>query len=105
MTTGTIGAVARPGSTPRSWAPAVLAVVGRPRLWPTAVRVVRRLVRPGWARRWPLLPVPDPAYLRFRMLTAYGDERAVPAAHDVVTYLEWCRAWDANPRLRGGARR
>lgn len=69
------------------------------------MRLVRRLARPGWAGSWPPLPTPDPTYLRFRMATAYGDERAVPTPDDVVTYLEWCRAWDANPRLGGGGRK
>ncbi len=82
-----------------------MAVLSRPTLWPTTLRLVRRLARPGWARSWPPLPTPDPAYLRFRMLTAYGDERAAPDPDDVVGYLEWCRAWDSNARLGGGARK
>jgi hypothetical protein len=69
---------------------AALAVARRPRLWGVAVRQTRRLARPGWWRRWPPLPLPDPSYLRFRLQTAYGDDRP-PAAGDVVAYLEWCR--------------
>ena len=45
----------------------------------------------GWWRRWPPLPRPDPAYLRFRMQTAYGDPSAMPSARELVEYLEWCR--------------
>jgi len=56
------------------------------------------LIRTGWAfrrRAWwktaPFLPVPDPAYLRWRMYTAYGDERAVPPVDDVVRFARWRR--------------
>jgi hypothetical protein len=72
----------------------VLAVVRRPRLWPTALRQARRTTPRGWWRRRPFLPVPSGEYLRFRLLTQYGDSAAKPAPHDVVTYLEWCRAWE-----------
>jgi hypothetical protein len=69
-------------------------VVARPRLWPTAARQVGRLARPGWWRRPPFLPVPDRAYLRFRLVTAYGgDGRRPPDPGDVLAYLRWCRAW------------
>ena len=71
--------------------PAALAVAVRPRLWGVAIAQVLRLAGPGWWRRWPPLPLPDPAYLRFRMQTAYGDPEAPPRAEDVVAYLEWCR--------------
>lgn len=70
---------------------ALLAVAVRPRLWPVAARQVRRLARPGWWHRWPLLPIPDPAYLRFRMETAYGDDARAPDPDDLVAYLQWCR--------------
>ena len=68
-----------------------LAVAARPWLWPTALRQARRLVAPGWWRRPPFVPRPDRAYLRFRTETQYGGDGAVPAAADVVSYLEWCR--------------
>jgi hypothetical protein len=66
------------------------AVLARPALWGTAVVQLLRLARPGWWRRWPPLPLPDPAYLRFRLQTQYGEERE-PEPGDVVAYLEWCR--------------
>ena len=50
------------------------------------------LAGPGWWRHRPFLPLPDPAYLRFRMETAYGgtgDQQPRPA--DLLTYLRWCR--------------
>ena len=70
---------------------AVLAVAVRPRLWPTAVRQVFVLAAPGWWRRRPFLPLPDPGYLRFRLQTAYGDPDRAPDPKDVVAYLRWCR--------------
>jgi len=46
--------------------------------------------RPGWWHRPPFLPVPDEAYVRFRLQTAYG-QRGEPHPEDVVSYLRWCR--------------
>jgi hypothetical protein len=71
---------------------AVRAVLAHPTLWSTGIRQVRILARPGWWRRPPFLPVPDPSYLRFRLETAYGgagDHPPEPA--DVVAYLRWLR--------------
>lgn len=70
------------------------AVLPRPSLWLTALRVVLRLAAPGWWRRWPPLPVPPVGYWRFRLVTAYGgdgDPNLVSPA-DVVSYLRWCRS-------------
>jgi hypothetical protein len=41
------------------------------------------------------LPVPDPDYFRFRMLTQYGDADHAPEPADVVAYLHWCRSYRA----------
>jgi hypothetical protein len=81
-----------------TWVRAAGAVLVRPTLWATAIVQVLRLARPGWWHRWPLLPLPDRDYLRFRMVTAYGDPDRPPEPLDVVTYLHWCRAW---PRVAG----
>lgn len=70
---------------------AALAVAVRPSLWFTALRQVLVLARPGWWSRPPRLPLPDREYLRFRLVTAYGDPDRSPEPHDVVTYLHWCR--------------
>jgi hypothetical protein len=70
---------------------AALAVAVRPHLWSIAMVQLHRLSPSGWWRRWPPLPVPDPAYLRFRAETAYGDPSRPPEASDVVAYLNWCR--------------
>jgi hypothetical protein len=68
---------------------AVAAVATRPRLWPAALRQARALVVPGWWRRRPFLPVPDRAWLRFRMTTAYGDPGAGIDVEDLLTWLAW----------------
>jgi len=72
---------------------ALVAVVRRPSLWATGVRQLLVLAPPGWWRRAPWLPLPDAAYLRFRMQTMYGDDGHEPEAEDLITYLRWCRAW------------
>jgi len=81
-----------------STARAVAGVIRRPRLWTTALREAHLLARPGWWRRWPPVPLPEDHYLRFRLLTAYGDAEAAAPAGDLVAYLEWCRRMQA---LRG----
>ena len=72
------------------WLRAGVAVARRPGLWPTAVAQAVRLARPGWWKRPPFLPAPDPDYVRFRLQTAYGS-RGTPAVGDLVAYLKWCR--------------
>lgn len=76
----------------RGAGPIVAAVARRPSLWPTALRQWRRLVPGGWWRRRPFLPVPPGEYLRFRLLTQYGDNEHVVEPADVVNYLLWCRS-------------
>jgi hypothetical protein len=77
----------------RWWWRVTVAVLGRPALWFTALGQVGRLARPRWWRRWPLLPVPDREYLRFRLQTQYGDPDREPEPADVVAYLRWCREY------------
>ncbi len=79
-------------TTASFWVAVATAVIRRPALWATAAVQVRRLARPGWWRQRPFLPVPDAAYLRFRLETQYGNDRS-PEPADVVTYLRWCRAF------------
>ena len=79
------------------WTRVAAAVARRPELWATAVVQVTRLAPNGWWRRPPFLPVPDRAWMRFRLRTAYGDPDHLPEPADVVGWLEWCRSWD---RLR-----
>ena len=42
-----------------------------------------------WFLRLPFLPIPSAPYMRWRMYTAYGDERAVPPVQDVIRYARW----------------
>jgi hypothetical protein len=83
-------AAPRWGATARA---TVRAVAGHPSLWPVAASSVFRLARRGWWRRWPPVPLPDEAYWRFRLETAYGGTRpdSDPSADDVRSYLRWCR--------------
>jgi hypothetical protein len=76
------------------WVRIGVAIAARPELWPTAWRQVRRLAAPGWWRRAPFLPVPSGAYLRFRVVTQYGETQRVPSPGDVLNYLAWCRRWE-----------
>ena len=78
---------------------AAVALFAHPGLWGTAVRQVLVLATNGWWKRSPYLPLPDAAYLRFRLQTAYGDPDHDPEPHDVISYLHWCRAW---PKVTAG---
>jgi hypothetical protein len=71
----------------------IAAVVAHPRLWPTAVRQGSRLVPNRWWTRAPYLPVPSRSYVRFRLLTQYGETPHRPEPDDVLNYLRWCRDW------------
>lgn len=101
-----VASVGSRGGTDRSWlAPAVAAVAVRPALWGTALRQLLALADPGWLRRRPHLPLPPAPYLRFRLVTAYGDPEASPTPADVVAYLSWCREERRRDRDRRGSSR
>ncbi|MEO8908714.1 MAG: hypothetical protein ABI408_00610 [Gemmatimonadaceae bacterium] len=61
----------------------------RPQLVIDLFRVTWRFRPIGWYRTFPFLPLPDPAYLRWRMYTAYGDYEAVPTAGEIERYARW----------------
>jgi len=72
------------------------ALRSRPDLWPTAIASYRSLLPNRWWRTRPFLPLPDPDWLRFRLVTAYGGDGTVDggvASDDLVLWLEWRRAW------------
>jgi hypothetical protein len=79
----------------RSW----LSLTGRltwrglinPRLGLDLLRTVWAFRRRRWWAQAPYLPLPDRAYLRWRMYTAYADESAVPPLEDVVRFARWRR--------------
>jgi hypothetical protein len=62
-----------------------------PALAADLLRVAWRFRRREWYRRPPFLPVPDRAYLAWRMHTAYGDHHAVPPVDDIERYARWAR--------------
>ena len=78
-----------------SWTALALRLTARaalnPRLALDLLRTVWAFRRRGWWRRPPFLPMPDRAYLRWRMYTAYGDEAAVPPLGDVIGFARWRR--------------
>ena len=86
----------------KALAVAALAVLRHPSLWATAAGQLWRMTPARWWRRPPFLPLPDRAYLQFRLHTMYGDDRAAPDAEDVVAYLRWCRAFP-RPKARSAA--
>lgn len=70
-------------------------VLRRPDLWPTALRQARRMAPEAWWRTPPFLPVPDGAWLRFRLEAQYGGGAVGPVdPSDIVRWLEWARAYD-----------
>ena len=75
----------------RGWMPVARAVATRPRLWVTALRQAVALAPTRWWHARPPLPTPHSAYLRFRLVTQYGDPSHRPEPADVVAYLDWCR--------------
>jgi hypothetical protein len=61
----------------------------RPALAADLLRVAWRFRSRRWYMRFPFLPLPDRAYVRWRMYTAYGDYDAIPPAQDVERYARW----------------
>ncbi|MCP3987738.1 MAG: hypothetical protein GY724_01575 [Actinomycetia bacterium] len=68
------------------------AVIRRPRLWGTTIAAARSHLPSSWWRRRPFMPLPDRAWMRFRIETAYGGDGSAPLqVDDVITWLEWHR--------------
>jgi hypothetical protein len=68
-----------------------LRAIVNPRLALDLARLAWSFRARDWYRRPPFLPLPPRDYLRWRMLTAYGDEAAVPPLEDVVRFARWRR--------------
>ncbi|HEV2750779.1 MAG TPA: hypothetical protein VGV12_09690 [Gemmatimonadales bacterium] len=68
-----------------------LRALANPRLALDLLRLVWSFRARDWYRRAPFLPLPPADYVRWRMFTAYGDERAVPPLDDVVRFARWRR--------------
>lgn len=80
---------------PQSWSSLTLRLAGRAAVNPVLARDLLRTAwafrRRDWWRRPPFLPLPDPAYLAWRMYTAYGSESAIPPVRDVIGFARWRR--------------
>lgn len=78
-----------------SWGSLTLALslraLMRPRLALDLIAAAWAFRRRGWWSIPPFLPLPDRAYLRWRMYTAYGDEEAVPPLRDIERFVRWRR--------------
>ncbi|HEY6947561.1 MAG TPA: hypothetical protein VI297_01990 [Gemmatimonadales bacterium] len=78
-----------------SWLSLAVRLGGRalvnPRLARDLLAAAWAFRRRDWWRRFPFLPLPDRAYLRWRMYTAYADANAVPPAADVIRFARWRR--------------
>jgi hypothetical protein len=76
-----------------SWSRLVITLARRaitsPSLAADLLRVAWRFRSRGWYSRFPFLPIPDRAYVRWRMYTAYGDYDAIPPAEEVERYARW----------------
>ena len=76
-----------------SWGSLILrlgaATVRRPSLAVDLLRVAWRFRARGWYARFPFLPLPSRPYMRWRMVTAYGDPDIVPPAEDIIRYARW----------------
>jgi hypothetical protein len=68
-----------------------LRALVNPRLARDLLRLLWSFRARDWYRRAPFLPLPPADYMRWRMFTAYGDERAVPPLDDVVRFARWRR--------------
>lgn len=81
--------------TPASWTELFVRLGARalvnPRLAVDLLRLAWSFRARDWYRRPPFLPVPPREYVRWRMLTAYGDESAIPPTDDVIRFARWRR--------------
>lgn len=80
-----------PNGWPSLVARLALRALVNPRLALDLVRLAWSFRARNWYRRAPFLPLPPADYLRWRMFTAYGDERVVPPLEDVVRFARWRR--------------
>jgi hypothetical protein len=77
----------------RLWTPGLGRYVLRhPADGATLARAGWRLRREGWLRHAPYLPLPAPAYWRFRMVTANGDAAVPLSPAAMVDAATWALA-------------
>ncbi len=82
--------IPRGSAVPAGSIAAAIAVAKRPDLWIVALRTAASVVPTRWWARPPFVPLPDRAWMAFRLETAYGgDGRGPVRADDLITFLEW----------------
>jgi hypothetical protein len=69
----------------------LLRALGKPRAAVDLLALAWAFRRRRWWARAPFLPLPDPAYLAWRLHTAYGEARSVPPVEDVLRFARWRR--------------
>lgn len=78
-----------------TWTRLYLTLAGRsllnPRLAVDLLRLLWRFRHRHWYKQFPYFPLPADSYMRWRMYTAYGDEKTVPPPDDIVAYATWLR--------------
>ncbi len=65
--------------------------VRNPTLALEALRLAAATAATGWIIRFPFLPVPEPTYRDWRLLTAYGTHDHQPSPEEVEEFLRWRR--------------
>jgi len=73
------------------------ALVRRPSLLPTALRLGGALAPQKWWTSGSRLPFPRADYLEFRNVTLSGEADQMAEPHEVIAYLEWCKSMRALP--------
>lgn len=64
-------------------------VVRHPGLAGEAIRLAGATAAPGWFRRVPFLPRPEPTYRDWRLSTAYGRCDQNPTPKEMEEFLRW----------------
>lgn len=82
-------------SEPSSWPGVLASLTLRAIVWPPVALDLLSLWwafrRRAWWRHPPFLPLPDGEYLAWRLHTAYGEEREIPPAEDILRFARWRR--------------
>ncbi len=82
--------------------PFVRLALRRPGLWPDLLAAAWAFRRRGWYLRPPFLPLPSPAYMRWRLETAYGEGGAIPPTDELARFVSWSAAMRRRMRPRSG---
>ena len=69
----------------------VRVVIRHPVLAVEAVRLALSVAPPGWMGSAPFVPLPEPGYRKWRLVTAYGRDDCLPSPAEMVEFLRWRR--------------